>query len=824
MKKSLLLTCTALYFIAQSKAQYLQNFTGDNYSGSNGIILQPASMVDSRYKYDINLFAYQTAFSSSYKAYNANFFSNISNVSSFEYYRKSLTKSYYYKNEDMHLPSVMISITPRDAVGFTKRTRTISNIDGLEQDLAEILFNYGSFNPVNTSAAITNKNLSYQYMKYKETSFSYARILRNENEHFIKAGAALKIVNGVEALALYTKQAQVTSVGGIPQFVNTEFSYGYSRNTSKGFNNRLGLGFDLGFVYEYRPEHKSYYYDMDNKTNLERKDQNKYKFRLGASLLDVGRIKFTKTDSSHNFTVNSTGVNIGGLLDNNSPQSVNSFIGSSATQPASSNKNTFGMNLPTALSIQADYHFIHNFYFGYVSYIPLWLPIDKAKVHNIMMNVVTARYETRNFGAAIPVSLTRNGRLEAGFNLRYGPFTIGATNLSTYLIGQRKIFDVNFYISMRSYQMFPAPADKDGDKVSDKKDFCPTEPGTWALEGCPDTDMDGLADYKDYCPNVAGPLSLNGCPDTDGDGVLDYMDACPTEKGFPIHKGCPDRDRDGIIDIADRCPDVPGIHKNNGCPEEPIVCCADSDGDGILDRFDNCPEVFGLLVNKGCPENITGTDSQTRINDAKQSKPENKTNTEEKVEKTTTPKKDTEKQTKSGTTSTNTIIHDTLVKPIVDRVPTDPIPVYKTVPIDPKSKGKTNKKGKGNSKEQQPSIDTTTVMDNPSTIVYFDKDSYTLLPKYKRDLDNIVKQMLANQTAKVLLQGHTDNDGDDEYNNTLSYKRTIAVQQYIMQKGKGRIDSKRVEILYFGEKKPVIENSDEKKKQINRRVELKLIP
>ena len=265
MKKSLLLLCTILCLITQTKAQYLQNFTGDNYSGSNGIILQPASIVDSRYKYDINLFAYQTAFSSSYKAYNANFFSNISNISPFEYYRKSLTKSYYYKNEDTHLPSVMISITPKDAVGFTKRTRTISNLDGLEQDLAEILFNYSNFIPVNNSVAITNKKLSYQYMKYKETAFSYARIIRNEREHFIKAGATLKIVNGVEALALYTKQAQVNSVNGISQFVNTEFSYGYSRNTAAGFNNNLGLGFDFGFVYEYRPEYKSYYYDMDDK-------------------------------------------------------------------------------------------------------------------------------------------------------------------------------------------------------------------------------------------------------------------------------------------------------------------------------------------------------------------------------------------------------------------------------------------------------------------------------------------------------------------------------------------------------------------------------
>ncbi len=821
MKKTVTLSFLTFSLCFKIQAQFLQTYTGDNYSGINAALLQPAAIADSRFLFDINVTGAQNALSSNYGAFNANYLSDPTSISTFKYYRKSIGKSYYYQNQELHFGCFMITLTPKDAVGFVKRTRTISNLDGLDQDMALLLFsdmNNASLN----NQLLTSKKLSYQKMKYKETAFSYARVLIDDREKFIKAGATLKVLNGVEALSLYSKDVELTPINSAnTQFTNTEFSYGYSHNNSDGFNNKLSLGLDLGVVYEFRPDHKTFFYDMDGKKGLLRKDLNKYKFRIGASLLDIGRIKFTKTNNSHDFIVNQS-VNGITSVDKNNLESINSFIINNNFQTPASNKSTFKMNLPTALSIQADYYFRNNIYFGYTSYIPIWLRSDEAKVHNLMRHVFLARYEKRNFGVAIPVSIVRNGQINAGLNVRYGAITVGTTNLSSYLMGERRLYDLNIYFAVRAFRLYPAPADKDGDKVSDKKDYCPTEPGLLALEGCPDADLDGLADYKDYCPNVAGPLDLNGCPDTDSDGVLDYLDACPTEKGFAINKGCPDRDKDGILDVADRCPDVPGIPKNNGCPEEPIVCCADSDGDGILDRFDDCPTVFGKLINKGCPSDSIGIDSQIRINNAKQNKPENKaeskTNIEGKVEKTTTPKKE---PAKGETNSEKKIIHDTLVKPIVDRVPTDPIPVYKTVPIEPEhSKGKADKKGKGN----KHGLDVTTVMDTLTATVYFDKDADKVTAKYYTDLNKIIKAMKANRTAKLIIQGHTDNDGDDEYNITLSHKRTMAVLAYMRKRGLTKNDEARVEILYFGERKPVIENTDEKKKQVNRRVELKIIP
>lgn len=867
MKKKLLFIAAIVCLLNGSKAQFLQTYTGDNFSGINGALLQPASLADSRLKWDIYFYGYQKAIASNYGAYNANFFSNLSTSSSLEYYRKSLFKSYRYSDNDQQYLSFMITITPKDAVGFTKRTRTISNLDGLDQDMALLLFS-DLQNPNLIGKSLTSQKLSYQIMKFKETAFTYSHVLSNDKNNFIKVGGTLKVLNGVEAFALYSDNVQLTpGAGGNIQFSNTNFSYGYSQNNSTGFNNKLSMGFDLGVVYEYRPDHKTFFYDMDGVKNIPRRDVNKYKFKIGASLLDLGRIKFKKTDKSADFVANQ---NVAGLLgvNKNDPGLMNSFITSTFHPDTTADNRTFNMNLPTALSIQADYYFMKNIYFGYMSYLPVYLKSDKAKIHNLMVNVVNARYEQKNWGVGMPIMLARNGQANVGINLRIISFTIGTTNLSSYFIGQRKLYNLDFYLSFRTFLAYAMPPDKDGDKVSDKIDYCPLEPGSLALKGCPDADLDGIPDYKDYCPHAAGPVIQNGCPDTDEDGVLDYLDACPTEKGFPINKGCPDRDKDGILDVADRCPDVPGVQKNNGCPEEPIVCCADSDGDGILDRFDDCPTVFGVLVNKGCPADATGVDSQKKLNDAQQNKQdnklENKTNDKpvieskseksvpvekEKtstnavkdnklVEKTATEKVVSEKITekvfdktslekkmeKNGDKSVipeKVVLQDTLVKPIIDRVPTDPVPVYKTVPIEKEhSKEKNNKKPE----KQKHGLDVSTIMDTVSATVYFAKDDDKITFKYYDDLNKIIKKMKINRTAKLVIQGHTDNDGDDEYNITLSHKRTTAVLTYLRKKGLTKNDESRVEILYFGERKPVIENTDEKKKQINRRVELKLIP
>lgn len=91
-------------------------------------------------------------------------------------------------------------------------------------------------------------------------------------------------------------------------------------------------------------------------------------------------------------------------------------------------------------------------------------------------------------------------------------------------------------------------------------------------------------------------------------------------------------------------------------------------------------------------------------------------------------------------------------------------------------------------------------------------------------------QPTLNEVASVLAQypktyidvyGHTDSDGADAYNQTLSERRAQAVSSYLVSKG---VQSARIGTRGFGETQPIASNATEEGKAANRRVEIKIAP
>ena len=72
--------------------------------------------------------------------------------------------------------------------------------------------------------------------------------------------------------------------------------------------------------------------------------------------------------------------------------------------------------------------------------------------------------------------------------------------------------------------------------------------------------------------------------------------------------------------------------------------------------------------------------------------------------------------------------------------------------------------------------------------------------------------------ATLAIQGHTDSDGSDAFNLTLSQKRTDSVKKYLTSKG---ISESRLTATGFGETMPIASNKTSLGKAKNRRVELK---
>lgn len=87
----------------------------------------------------------------------------------------------------------------------------------------------------------------------------------------------------------------------------------------------------------------------------------------------------------------------------------------------------------------------------------------------------------------------------------------------------------------------------------------------------------------------------------------------------------------------------------------------------------------------------------------------------------------------------------------------------------------------------------------------------------KENLKDLATTLQKYEDTNVLIEGHTDNTGTDEYNMTLSKKRAASVQEYLVSLG---LDYQRLEIAGYGESQPIAENDTNAGRQANRRVEV----
>lgn len=101
--------------------------------------------------------------------------------------------------------------------------------------------------------------------------------------------------------------------------------------------------------------------------------------------------------------------------------------------------------------------------------------------------------------------------------------------------------------------------------------------------------------------------------------------------------------------------------------------------------------------------------------------------------------------------------------------------------------------------------------------ILFDLDKASLKQESEKQLSNIVTLLIKYPDLKLEIQGHTDDQGKDDYNMKLSKNRSETVSNYLQLFG---IDKKRLVTKGFGETKPIATNDTEEGRAQNRRVEL----
>ena len=336
---------------------------------------------------------------------------------------------------------------------------------------------------------------------------------------------------------------------------------------------------------------------------------------------------------------------------------------------------------------------------------------------------------------------------------------------------------ISFFFGEDSEPEPLAPVDSDGDGVIDENDKCPDTPTGVKVDakGCRvDSDGDGVWDEDDKCAGTPKGVKVDskGCRvDSDGDGVWDEDDKCAgTPKGVKVDsKGCRvDSDGDGVWEEDDKCANTPA-----GAKVDAMGCRVDTDGDGVWDENDKCAGTpKGVKVDsKGCRVDSDGDgvwdDDDKCAGTPKGVKVDGKGCRVDSDGDGVWDEDDECKTTPSG------------------------------VPVD-----KTGCNIKKVTIELNVEFDTAKAVIRPQSFVEIDKAG-EFLKKYT--------------ATNGVIEGHTDSQGSNEYNQKLSQSRAEAVRDYLVEKF--QLEPSRLTAKGFGEDRPIATNDTVEGRQKNRRIE-----
>ena len=799
MKKIILLILT-ISALQLSKAQLHMGLHSDNYAGIYNINFQPADIVDSRYRFDMNIFETEFTLANNYIGLKK--LALLQSDSAFS--DPNFTDNYLHENLNGRAKKLYMqsnTMTPfsfyfqfgknmKNALGFSSRVRFNTNIDGVEEGFATQIYSDLTITDL-LDKDFNNKNLSIQTAGWAEYGITYGREIIDLGAHYVKGAFTGKLNQGLYSVYAYSDNLDIKFPTGSSASVNnSDLAYDIADNFLNFADNpseltikpvfRPTFSADLGFVYEWRPNVDDYKYELDGNPDILDRKKNKYKLKASLSFTDIGFLRFKRSTHSGTLQANFQDVStneLGRLIEDfgdNGLGAIDSAFNNGPTFLGTSSNYTDGfysMRLPFKINAMVDYHIWEGFYINATASIAPTFKKDENKTIGISQYSITPRYEHRWVGVQLPISYDGVGRGHVGLGLRAGPIVFGTNDIIPLLAGKNyNIYGANFYVGAR-IPIFARHKDRDKDHVSNKMDNCKKDKGPWETRGCPDTDLDGITDDVDKCPKTPGIKALEGCPDSDLDGITDSNDECPEIAGIAEFKGCPDTDKDGIKDSADECPEIAGIAVFNGCP--------DTDGDGVKDNEDNCPEIAGPIENKGCPFKDTDADGMKDIDDKC---PEVKGP----AENNGCPYTDTDK--------------DGVLDKEDDCINT-PGPIEnKGCPVI----------------EEEVKEAIKTAFENLefySGKAVIKSSSYASL----QDLAPILKE---HPEFKLRIAGHTDSDGSESSNLLLSRKRAIAVKGYLKQYG---INEGIFIIEAYGETQPIASNNTSEGKQKNRRVEMEIV-
>ncbi len=452
----LLLIMGGTTWIPAAKAQKMLGVSTSNWANSQSMYLNPANIADSRTKFSIDLFALDLGMETNFSSVKmSDLFGSINDEdgeSQFQFGSDNKPSRLYGPVIDVRGPGATVSINDKHSVAFFTRVRFMAQVHDLDQTLFRTISGDGLSDVEKDGLKLKIDAFNVTGHGWTEYGLGYGGVIYNQDNHFLKGGLNLRLLKGAAYFSILNEHMDISYAPGTDYVSINNTSVQYASNMLGGISgvNDLtkskgsGMGADLGLVYEYRPENNSDF------------SQNKYLFRVSASVIDIGSIKYTNNNAGIRFYNKTAGTPayISGPEIESRITNVDSMI-------AYMEEQGFGMedlgasgtkvSLPTALILSGDYNIWKNFYANLLFMGNL---ASRDKIGNSVYGRIslTPRYDTRIISVGLPLTYSMLSKsMQVGLGLRVSGFYLGSDNLFTN--------GTNFYFG------FQVPFSKKKDKA-----------------------------------------------------------------------------------------------------------------------------------------------------------------------------------------------------------------------------------------------------------------------------------------------------------------------------------------------------------------------
>lgn len=451
-----------------ARAQVFMGYHSSNYAGLNAVATNPAHIVDSRYKVDINLFALDFRLTNNYLGLSTDLFrirnspfADTSYNGRFQAFRTDFFRERNYEDmrqarlyQSAHIlgPSVAFSVG-KNTFALTTAVREFFFFDNLQPETADFILDE-LLDQSTWNIDLDNERFNAVGAIWSEVGLVYGREVLNKKEHYLKAAVHPKATIAAASAYFYSDRLMLNFTNN--DTLNVELAnirFGYSNNLQDSpivakpylqtLMNRASFALDFGAVYEWRPKYAEYVDSTGSDKAF--RHVNKYKLRLALSVTDIGWLKFDRGTFGGNFDGDAVDWDLNSI-DIDGVESFGQLMRD--TFNMSTNRDPYRLRLPTAFNVQADYNLYKNFYVNFTGNIAFHQNNAREKTHVLNYWCVTPRFESKWLDFALPFAIDGYGNFESGGSLRVGPLFIGSTNAFNFLLGNR-VRGLNVYTGLR---------------------------------------------------------------------------------------------------------------------------------------------------------------------------------------------------------------------------------------------------------------------------------------------------------------------------------------------------------------------------------------